>query len=192
MPADLNVFPESPCGVLVGRGVDPGPPGVATESQPWRLVPDAVVLNSTARDKSQLFHLAATELQRVYCVDPAVVLRALWRRELAGSTALGEGIALPHARVARIDRPVAALIRTANPIAFDAPDDAPVSLVLVLIVPADGDPDEHLHLLAQATTLLSESHVRERLRNAPDVRTVLRIFAEAPDRTSIEGRDGRR
>ncbi|HVO89364.1 MAG TPA: PTS sugar transporter subunit IIA [Casimicrobiaceae bacterium] len=142
------------------------------------LCPDAVVLNADARDKNDVFDLAVTELQRVQHVDPARALRALWRREQAGSTAIGRGIAIPHARVTGLAAPVSVLIRTRSPIPFEAPDHRPVYLALVILVPEDGDPEAHLQLLAEVVTLLGDRAFRDRLTSASDVRSVLRAFVE--------------
>jgi PTS system nitrogen regulatory IIA component len=83
------------------------------------------------------------------------VYASLTERERLGSTALGRGVAIPHARAKGLDHPVAAYVRLKNPIPFDAPDGKPVSDIFVLIVPLYAA-DKHLHLLAQVAEMLRQ------------------------------------
>src|SRR5450631_504492 len=80
-----------------------------------------------------------------------------------GSTALGAGFAIPHARINGIARPLTLFMRTRLPVAFDAPDGKPVSDLLAIMVPADGAKEDHLQLLALVARLFS---ARPRLPHA--------------------------
>jgi PTS system nitrogen regulatory IIA component len=139
--------------------------------------PGLINLGVNARDKHDLFGIAAEMLQRECCVDPAPILRALWRREEAGSTGLGQGIAIPHARVSGISEPLTMLLRMRAPIPFDAPDGKPVSLVLVIIVPTNDATERHLEMLAGIASLCSEPAFRRRLAEASNASDVRRAFA---------------
>ena len=99
-------------------------------------------------------------------------------REGLGSTALGHGVALPHARIAGLPRSIAAFVRTKEPIAFAAADGKPVSNFLVLLVPAQAM-DQHLKLIAEAAALFNDPSFRANLRNAVDPADVARLFAQA-------------
>ena len=146
--------------------------------------PKLIDLDVSAKDKHELFRIAVEMLQRAYAVDPAPILRALWRREEAGSTGLGRGVAIPHARIAGISQPLTMLLRLRAPIAFDAPDGKPVSLVLVIIVPADDETEQHLQLLARFASLCTDRKFRTRLMEAPAAEEVRHAFVEsgaAPD-----------
>lgn len=94
---------------------------------------------------------------------PAEVYTGLAERERIGSTALGCGIAIPHARMKRLARPVAAYVRTRIPIPFDAPDGKPVSDMFALLVPQHST-DAHLGLLAQVAEIFCDAPFREGLR----------------------------
>jgi PTS system nitrogen regulatory IIA component len=142
------------------------------------LFPQVVLLDCDARDKSEVLDIAAATLQRFHGVDADVVARALWRREAAITTALGEGVAVPHARIDGIEEPVTLLIRTRRPISYEAPDGKPVSQLFVIVVPADGHADEHLRLLANVAELFSQSAFRERIAAAADMRSARRAFEE--------------
>ena len=86
----------------------------------------------------------------------------LLTRERLGSTGLGEGIAIPHCRI-DCPRPMAALLRLETPVDFDAPDDAPVDLLFVLIVPP-GETSAHLTTLAALARLFQSADNRAALR----------------------------
>lgn len=91
------------------------------------------------------------------------VFESLIGRERLGSTGLGKGVALPHARAAGIERPVAALMTLRQPVAFDAIDHQPVDVVLALLVP-EQSVDEHLRILSSLAELFSDTELCERLR----------------------------
>lgn len=143
--------------------------------------PQLIGLDVSAKDKHDLFKIASEMLQRDHGVDPAPILRALWRREEAGSTGLGQGIAIPHARVPGITEPLTMLLRLRAPILFDAPDGKPVSLVIVIIVPADDATERHLEMLAGIASLCTERAFRRRLAEAADSRDVQNAFADTGD-----------
>jgi PTS system nitrogen regulatory IIA component len=140
--------------------------------------PQLIDLDVDAKDKHELFKIAVAMLQHAYAVDPAPILRALWRREEAGSTGLGRGVAIPHARVTGISEPLTILLRLRAPIAFDSPDGKPVSLALVIIVPADDGTEQHLRLLAKFASLCTDRTFRARLIEAATAEDVRRIFVE--------------
>ena len=113
----------------------------------------------------------------------ADVKAALAARESLGCTALGHGVALPHARMAGLAQPAGAFIRTRSPLDFGAFDGKPVSCFLVLVVPAEAA-EVHLKLLANAATLLNDPSFRAAIRSAAEAKDVARLFAEwrlAPD-----------
>jgi PTS system nitrogen regulatory IIA component len=178
--------PVMPAPVAVAALTDPPPASrddpraAGRRARPisrW-LFPQVVLLDCDARDKREVLDLAASTLERFHGVAAAPVERALWRREAAISTAIGEGVAVPHARIEGIVEPVTLLIRTAKPIAYGAPDRKPVSQLFVILVPAEGDPDDHLRLLADVAQLFSQSAFRDRIAAAADTRAVLRAFEE--------------
>ena len=145
------------------------------------LFPQVVLLDCDVRDKREVLDLAAATLERFHGVPAAPVARALWRREAAVATAIGEGVAVPHARIGGIAEPVTLLIRTLRPIPYGAPDRKPVSQLFVILVPAEGDADEHLRLLANVAELFSQPAFRERVASAADTRAACRAFAEFAD-----------
>ena len=100
----------------------------------------------------------------------------LIEREALGSTGLGRGVAIPHARVKGLQRAVAVFARFGTAIAFDAPDSKPVSDMLVLLVPERAN-DEHLKVLALVAEMFCDTCFRESLCSLADPSEVHRLFA---------------
>lgn len=93
------------------------------------------------------------------------VFDSLIARERLGSTGIGEGIAIPHCRLASCQKPMGMLISLDTPIDFDAVDARPVDLVFVLLVPED-NPEQHLKTLSHLAALFNEQSFRDGLRAA--------------------------
>jgi PTS system nitrogen regulatory IIA component len=140
------------------------------------LPPSHVLLDAAAADKQAVFELAAGLLERDSGVRSAQIVSSLAARERSGSTALGHGIAIPHGRVKGLRTAMGAFLRTREPIPFDAPDDAPVQLIFVLLVP-EKSTDLHLEILSELAQLFSDRNVRRALAAAPDALTAQRLIA---------------
>ncbi|GMU43404.1 MAG: PTS sugar transporter subunit IIA [Xanthomonadales bacterium] len=142
------------------------------------LARDRVGADLRVSGKKRLLELLANMLApEASLVRP--VFEALIAREHLGSTALGQGVAIPHGRVALDIAPTAAFARLKDPIEFDAPDGEPVDLVLALVVP-EHFTDQHLTLLAQVAELFSHPEVCAELRAASDAHT---LFDRLNERT---------
>ena len=100
------------------------------------------------------------------------VFDKLLERERLGSTGLGQGIALPHARIKGVEDARGALVQLRSGIDFDALDDQPVDLVFGLLVPEEAT-QEHLDLLAKLATLFSDADFCDSLRNAENQEAAL-------------------
>jgi nitrogen PTS system EIIA component len=135
-----------------------------------------VLLDVAATDKQAVFELAGELLESHSGVRRAQIVSSLAARERSGSTALGHGIAIPHGRVKGLRSATGAFIRTRHPIPFDAPDDAPVQLIFVLLVP-EKSTELHLEILSELAQLFSDRSLRRELCSAPDVLTAQRLIA---------------
>jgi PTS system nitrogen regulatory IIA component len=140
------------------------------------LQPEEILIDVPLRDCAHALEVIADAIGARHGLDPGPVLRALARREQAGSTALGGGFAIPHARISGIDHPLTLLLRAQQAIAFKAPDGAPVSLMLAILVPVDGDKDDHLQLLALVAELFSRPRFRAQLDRGADVVAIAAAF----------------
>ena len=123
----------------------------------------AIIPRVTAGAKRQALNVAAEVAARLYRLKAGEVLDALLSREEEGSTGLGAGVAVPHARIKGLDRARGIFIRLEAPIAFEAVDDQPVDLMFVLLAPAEAR-TEHLRALALVSRALRRPDLREQLR----------------------------
>jgi PTS system nitrogen regulatory IIA component len=131
------------------------------------LQPQLFELDVDVPDVKRTLERAAEVICRAHDLDPAPVFRALWRREQIGSTAIGHGVALPHARIPGIAGPLMLFMRPRYAIDFAAPDGRLVTRIWVILVPADGSADDHLDLLAAVAEACSDEGLRAQLDAAP-------------------------
>ncbi len=130
------------------------------------LTPDRIHCASGIDDKEQVLqHIGELIGAADTNLATGEVSSRLLARERLGSTGLGHGVALPHARIEGIERAIGALIRLDEGIEFDAFDKAPVDLLFALVVP-EHFTDEHLQILAALAEMFSDAALCERLRNA--------------------------
>ena len=118
----------------------------------FTLLPEAV---ATVRldSKPAILEAISARFAEVYHLDAAAVLGQMAEREALGSTGFGRGVAIPHARIADLARPVAAFLRLQTPVGFDAADGMPVDLVFGLLSPAQAG-TAHLHALASISRMM--------------------------------------
>ncbi len=102
---------------------------------------------------------------RVLGLDADTILDGLIEREAAGSTGVGEGVAIPHARLERLDGIRAVVVRLDAPVAFDALDDKPVDLLIALLAPPEANA-QHLRALARVARMMRQADIRTALRQA--------------------------
>jgi PTS system nitrogen regulatory IIA component len=140
------------------------------------LQPEHILLDIEAADRAEALDAAAAIVGRTHAVDPVPIRHALERREQTGSTAMGGGFAIPHARVRAIEQPLTLFMRLKRAIAFGAPDGRPVSQLLVILVPTEGSRDDHLALLAAVARLFSDADFRSELDKSADVAAAAAAF----------------
>ena len=123
-----------------------------------------VPLPAADRDRAVAALVAALVLPEA-AASRAAIQTSVLAREAAGSTAIGNGVAIPHARIPGLERTVMAAGRTAQPIAFGSADGKPVSVFFLLAIPAE-DPHSYLPVLAALSRLASDEALLRRLRRA--------------------------
>jgi PTS system nitrogen regulatory IIA component len=137
----------------------------------------AITPRLQAHSKQQALSLLAETAARVFGLDSGDVLDGLIAREQAGSTGVGEGVAVPHARLAGLDRMRAVFLRLEAPVEFDAIDGAPVDLIFALFAPP-GAGAEHLRSLARVARMLRQRDLRRQLRQATTADAVHALLAQ--------------
>ncbi len=132
------------------------------------ILAEHAVLNCTgAVTKRQLFETLAEKASELTRFPKSDILLALTSREELGSTGLGNGIAIPHGKLAGLGRVTAVFARLETPLDFDSVDDQPVDLVMMLLAPVGAGAD-HLKALSRVARLLRTESVVEQLRADSD------------------------
>ncbi|MFZ1539160.1 MAG: PTS sugar transporter subunit IIA [Chromatiaceae bacterium] len=108
------------------------------------------------------------------------ILERLLERERLGSTGLGHGVALPHARVKEAGEAIGAFVQVRHPLDFDAIDEQPVDLAFAMLVP-EAATEVHLQLLAQLAGLFGDEEFRGRLRQTNEPATLLGLILGGAD-----------
>src|SRR5690554_1598999 len=139
---------------------------------------DAIVPCAKVASKRQLLQLLAEKASELTGIDTAVIFETLANREQLGSTGLGNGIAIPHGKIKGLAGVTAVFARLSQPIDFDAVDDQPVDLVVMLLAP-EGSGADHLKALSRVARLLRAEGVVDRLRATKD-ETRLREILTTP------------
>jgi len=144
----------------------------------------AISVRVNANDKRKVLAVIAEIAARNFSLDAGDVLEALMDRETAGSTGVGHGVAVPHARLEGLERMRGVFVRLEQPVEFASVDDQPVDLLFALFAPKNAGA-EHLRALARVSRLLRHAELREQLRNARTADAVHALLVqEAGVRTS--------
>lgn len=146
----------------------------------FKLLPEAVWV-AAPRDKAAILGALADRFASVYLLDREAVLDGLREREALGSTGFGRGVALPHARIDGLSRPVAALLRLESPVEFAAADRLPVDLVIGLLSPTNAGAT-HLYALAALSRMVRDEDMHRALIEAHDTETLYALLTNASDR----------
>jgi PTS system nitrogen regulatory IIA component len=140
--------------------------------------PNQVIAGLRVSDKTQLLQELARRASAALSLDQRTILDALVARENLGSTGLGKGFALPHARLDVLPRFFALFVRLARPIDFASIDGLPADLVILLLTPANAG-NQHLATLAALSRPLRNEAFVQKLRQAPDADALHKLLAGA-------------
>lgn len=134
----------------------------------------ATDVHSRKRALQQLAQLLSTGAPYLTASE---ILGALVAREKLGSTAIGHGVAIPHARMNGLDECIGAVVRLPHAVDFEAADDQPVDLIVGIVVPSTGD-SRHHQLLQALADMLAQVGNRTRLRGAHDGKALIDVLIQ--------------
>jgi PTS system nitrogen regulatory IIA component len=146
----------------------------------FTIQPEAVGTVAVS-SKQAILEQLAQRFAGVYGLDPVLVLERIEEREALGSTGFGRGVAIPHARLPGIQRPVAVFLRLDAPVGFDAADGMPVDLVFGLLSP-EAAGAAHLHALAAISRMMRDETMHQALSDAPSGEALYALLANVIDR----------
>jgi len=139
--------------------------------------PDAVVACVKASGKKALLAELAGRAAALYKLDERRLFDRLLERERLGSTGIGGGIAIPHGRMAGLEKPVGLFARLGHPVDFDSIDERPVDIVFLLVAP-EGAGADHLKALARVSRLLRDRSLVEKLRATESADALYALLVE--------------
>jgi PTS system nitrogen regulatory IIA component len=136
---------------------------------PDLITTEGVIPNLRATSKKQALQDLAERASAITGQHERTIFDVLMERERLGTTGVGNGIAIPHGKLANLDRLYGLFARLEKPVGFDAIDERPVDLIFLLLAPESAGAD-HLKALAQVSRLLRDKAVCEKLRgtDTPD------------------------
>jgi PTS system nitrogen regulatory IIA component len=146
----------------------------------FTLLPEAVGTIG-ADSKRAILKALAERFASVYGLDAQRVYEGIEQREALGSTGFGRGVAIPHARIEGLHRPVAAFLRLESPVEFEAADGMPVDLVFGLLSP-EAAGAAHLHALAAISRMMRDEAMHASLAQAPGPEALYGLLSNVIDR----------
>ena len=145
------------------------------------LNPAAILPALKVNSKKQALQELAGKAAALTGQSERAVLDVLVQREKLGSTAVGNGIAIPHGKLPKIDRLFGLFARLARPVDFEALDGQPVDLVFLILAP-EGAGADHLKALARVARLLRDGEIARKLRQSDDPGALYAVLTLAPAR----------
>ena len=140
------------------------------------LSPGNVFLDLDVGSKKRVFEHVGILFENSHGIARSVIFDSLFAREKLGSTGLGQGVAIPHGRIKGLKDATGAFVRLKEPIPFDAPDGKPVSLIFVMLAPANAT-DLHLQILSELAQLFSDKQVRDQLLAVTDAAEAWKLIS---------------
>ena len=139
------------------------------------ITPETTLLGLSFSSKKKLFEHSAELFSQARGLKSSDIFSSLFDRERLGSTALGSGIAIPHGRIKGLNDACGAFYRLKTPLEFDAPDNQPVSLCFVLLVPQDAN-EQHLQILGELAQLFGDDTMRTKLLNISNASELIALL----------------
>ena len=143
------------------------------------LAPEHVFADVKASSKKQVLQTLSRRWAQIHNVDESLAFDRLLERERLGSTGVGRGIAIPHARIEGLTTITGLFARLSTPIDFGSVDDLPVDLVFMMFAPEDAGAD-HLKALARVSRLLRDATFCDKLRQSPDAAAAYALLVQQP------------
>ncbi|MBI1986265.1 MAG: PTS IIA-like nitrogen regulatory protein PtsN [Rhodospirillales bacterium] len=144
------------------------------------LVPEAVIADLKATSKKQALQELARRAAEISGLHERTVFDVLMERERLGTTGVGNGIAIPHGKLANLDRLYGLFARLSTPVDFQAIDERPVDLIFVLLAPESAGAD-HLKALAKVSRLLRDRATCDKLRGTDNAEALFAILTESQE-----------
>ncbi len=140
------------------------------------VAPEAIIPALKVNGKKQALQELAARAAELTGLNERTIFEVLLQREKLGTTAVGYGIAIPHGKLANLDKIFGLFARLDRPVDFEALDGQPVDLVFLLLAP-EGAGADHLKALARIARLLRDGDVAKKLRASRDAQALYAVLA---------------
>ena len=134
-----------------------------------------ILLNQKSNNKKNVLELISSYLQKEIKIKKDIIFESLYAREKLGTTALGNGVALPHARIDSLKTTQTLLLQLGSGIDFDAVDGKKVDVIFVLLVP-NVNSDSHVKMLAEIAAILDNKQTVKKIRKAKKRQEIISIL----------------
>ena len=135
---------------------------------------NSIFIDFKSKSKKNILENISHEMSNGNTKEKDLIFEKLYEREKLGTTAFGNGIAIPHARIPDLKKPKVIIIKLVDAINFEAIDGEKVDLIISLIV-SDKKNDLHVKLLAKISELLENKAFRLKIREAANVKDILSV-----------------
>ena len=142
------------------------------------LSPQKIFIDTEVSSKKKLLELIANIVADQTQLPESIIFSNLLNRERLGSTGLGQGFAVPHARIPELDKTLACFFRLKEAVNFESPDNRPVDLVFTIVIPEEAT-EEHLLILSSLARIFSNNEVCEAIRAAGSKDEIEQIIKSA-------------
>jgi PTS system nitrogen regulatory IIA component len=142
------------------------------------LSPQSIFLDTEITSKKKLLEMIANIVADRAQLSESNIYNSLLNRERLGSTGLGQGFAVPHARLENLGHTMGCFFRLKDPVNFESPDNQPVDLVFTIIIPEQAT-EEHLIILSSLAGIFSRPEVCEAIRSAASKEEIAQIIESA-------------
>lgn len=147
------------------------------------LTPEAVLPALKAASKKQALQELAEQAAKLSGLPERDIFDALLQRERLGSTGIGNGIAIPHGKMGKIERLFGVFARLEKPIDFESLDGEPVDLIFLLLAP-EGAGADHLKALSRVARSLRDPAIAQKLRKTKDANALFALLTQSPTATA--------
>ena len=141
------------------------------------VVAEGVLPNLKASSKKQSLQVLAARAAELFDLEERTVLDLLMERERLGTTGVGNGVGIPHAKVPGLEKPCGLFARLDGSVDFDAIDDQAVDLVFLLLAP-EGAGADHLKALARVSRMFRNKTLCEKLRASREKQAIFALLSE--------------
>lgn len=139
------------------------------------LTKKSIVVNYDSKSQKNALEMISKKMSQLAPVDENEIFEKLYQREKLGTTAFGNGIAIPHARVEGIKDAYIIILKLETAIDFNSIDNSKVDIIMSLLVPNDEN-DVHIELLSSIASLLDNKVFREKIRAADTADEIINII----------------